>query len=74
MIENALFKKVYGCIAAGFVGAALGEPTRRCGGWVFDCYQGLVGPIKGAHWKVIDEKLGKPVDKLLPQTHNEILR
>lgn len=68
MIQSTLFKKVYGCIAAGFVGAALGEPTRRCGGGVFDCYNGLVGPIEGAHWKVIDEKLGKPVDKMLPQT------
>ena len=68
MIENTLFKKVYGCIAAGFVGAALGEPSRRCGGGVFDCYEGLCGPIEGAHWKVIDEVLGKPVDRLLPQT------
>lgn len=68
MIQNTLFKKVYGCIAAGFVGAALGEPTRRYGGGVFDCYKGLCGPIEGAHWKVIDETLGKPVDKLLPQT------
>ena len=67
MIENILFKKVYGCIAAGFVGAALGEPPRRCGGGVFDCHNGLCGPIEGAHWKVIDEVLGKPVDKLLPQ-------
>lgn len=68
MIQNVLFKKVYGCIAAGFVGAALGEPTRRCGGGVFDCYEGLLGPIEGAHWKVIDRTLGKPVDRLLPQT------
>lgn len=68
MIQNRLFKKVYGCIAAGFVGAALGEPTRRCGGGVFDCYEGLLGPIEGAHWKVIDRTLGKPVDRLLSQT------
>ena len=68
MLENTLFKKVYGCIAAGFVGAALGEPTRRCGGGIFNCYHGLVGPIEGAHWKVIDETLGRPIDKLLPQT------
>lgn len=68
MIQDVLFKKVYGCIAAGFVGAALGEPTRRCGGGVFDCYEGLLGPIEGAHWKVIDRTLGKPVDRLLPQT------
>jgi len=68
MLENVLFKKIYGCVAAGFVGAALGEPSRRCGGGVFDCYRGLCGPIEGAHWKVIDETLGRPVDKLLPQT------
>ncbi len=68
MTQSTLFKKVYGCIAAGFVGAALGEPTRRCGGGVFDCYNGLIGPIEGAHWKVIDETLGRPVDKMLPQT------
>jgi ADP-ribosylglycohydrolase len=68
VIENILFKKIYGCIAAGFVGAALGEPSRRCGGGVFDCYRGLCGPIEGAHWKVIDEVLGRPVDRLLPQT------
>lgn len=68
MIKTQLFKKVYGCIASGFVGAALGEPTRRCGGGIFDCYQGLVGLIEGAHWKVIDETLGRPVNKMLPQT------
>ncbi|MCW4020325.1 MAG: ADP-ribosylglycohydrolase family protein [Candidatus Bathyarchaeota archaeon] len=68
MIENVLFKKVHGCNAAGFVGAALGEPSRRCGGGVFDCYRGLCGPIEGAHWKVIDKVLGKPVNKMLPQT------
>jgi ADP-ribosylglycohydrolase len=68
MIENKLFDKIYGCITAGFVGAALGEPSRRCGGGVFNCYKGLCGPIEGAHWKVIDESLGKPVNKLLPQT------
>lgn len=68
LIDNTLFKKVYGCIAAGFVGAALGEPTRRCGGGVFDCFNGLCGPVEGAHWKVVDEVLGKPVDKMLPQT------
>jgi len=68
VIENVLFKKVYGCIAAGFVGAALGEPSRRCGGGVFDCYKGLCGPIEGAHWKVIDEVLGRPIDRMLPQT------
>ncbi len=68
MIENTLFKKVHGCNAAGFVGAALGEPSRRCGGGVFDCFGGLCGPIEGAHWKVIDEVLGKPVDRMLPQT------
>lgn len=67
MIENLLFKKIYGCLAAGYVGAALGEPTRRLGRGIFDCYKGLCGPIEGAHWKVIDEKLGRPVDKLLPQ-------
>ena len=67
MIDNMLFKKIYGCNAAGYVGAALGEPTRRCGGGVFDCYNGLCGPIEGAHWKVIDATLGRPVDRLLPQ-------
>jgi ADP-ribosylglycohydrolase len=67
MINNQLFKKVHGCNVAGYVGAALGEPSRRAGGGVFDCYKGLCGPIEGAHYKLIDELLGKPVDKMLPQ-------
>jgi len=67
MIEPTLFKKFYGCIAAGFVGAALGEPTRRLGGGIFDPYRGYCGPIESTHWKVVDEKLGRPVDKMLPQ-------
>jgi len=67
MINNTLFKKIHGCNVAGYVGAALGEPSRRAGGGVFDCYKGLCGPIEGAHYKVIDELLGKPVDKMLPQ-------
>ncbi|MBW2145698.1 MAG: ADP-ribosylglycohydrolase family protein [Deltaproteobacteria bacterium] len=67
MIDNQLFKKVHGCNVGGYVGAALGEPSRRCGGGVFDCYNGLCGPIEAAHYKVIDEVLGKPVDKMLPQ-------
>ncbi len=29
MINNQLFKKVHGCNVAGYVGAALGEPSRR---------------------------------------------
>ena len=67
MINNQLFKKVHGCNVGGYVGAALGEPTRRCGGGVFDCYKGLCGPIESAHFKVVDEVLGKPVDEMLPQ-------
>jgi ADP-ribosylglycohydrolase len=67
MINNTLFKKIHGCNVGGYVGAALGEPSRRAGGGVFDCYKGLCGPIEGAHYKVIDELLGKPVDKMLPQ-------
>jgi len=67
MLSNQLFKKIHGCNVGGYVGAALGEPTRRCGGGIFDCYKGLLGPIEGAHYKVIDEVLGKPVDKMLPQ-------
>lgn len=67
MVDNQLFKKVHGCNVGGYVGAALGEPTRRCGGGIFDCYKGLLGPIEAAHYKVVDELLGKPVDKMLPQ-------
>jgi len=67
MLRNELFKKIHGCNVGGYVGAALGEPSRRCGGGIFDCYRGLSGPIEGAHYRVIDETLGKPVDKMLPQ-------
>ena len=29
MIDNTLFKKIHGCNVGGYVGAALGEPSRR---------------------------------------------
>ena len=65
--ESKLFKKIYGCIAAGYVGAALGEPARRCGGGVFDPFNGLCGPLEGAHYTVIEKTFGGKIDRLLPQ-------
>lgn len=65
--ESILFKKIYGCIAGGYVGAALGEPARRCGGGVFDPFNGLCGPLEGAYYTIIEKIFGGKIDKLLPQ-------
>lgn len=65
--ESILFKKIYGVIAGGYVGAALGEPSRRAGGGVFDPYEGLCGPLEGAHYTALEKIFGGKIDRLLPQ-------
>ena len=65
MAEGTLFKKIYGCIAAGSIGPALGEPARRLGGAAYDPFKGLCGPLEGAHYRVIEETYGKITELLL---------
>jgi len=68
--ENILFKKVYGCLAAGYVYVSMGEPPRRLGSYSkkgYDPYNGFLGPLEGAHYKAIDEHF-KRIETLLPRT------
>lgn len=71
--ENLLYKKIYGCLAAGYIYVSLGEPPRRIGSYSkkkYDPFSGFLGPREGAHYKAIEKHLGR-VETLLPHTNQD---
>lgn len=63
-----LYDKILGCLAAGYVGASMGEPARRYGGDRFDPENGFLGHLEGAYYKVLDQVFGDFLEnpRLLP--------
>ena len=68
--DNMLFKKIYGCLAAGYIYVSMGEVSRRLGSYGkkdYDPFEGYLGPLEGAHYKAVEKEYGR-IETLLPRT------